>query len=446
MASSLHVDNSLSIPGVSLNHDSVSSNPNRVPGLHFMTPQMLAILQDKMTSSMDFLAENPDIVNYNELDNWYYAQIAQYKDNPELYNLLLNNPHLVGNSGKFSPSVYDNAASLLGSSAAEDRYYAQLRSDAVEYMNSLVGKYYDRKYESADQQVARLRSAGQNVDLNGGSSVSPGDSGPDPFSQKDSALPFDASNAASQESLNILSFVTEGVMSAITSTFDFIGRVNQFQLQNNELASGELEGLSSADSWLTSMLSKYIRYDYSKGYSKSDWAKSMSDALTMIPASLEFNNLSRRTRKWVKAVSDNYSLDNVSSLALYEKLQNEYLTAREKNVRIKSNPNYNEDFDKWMENITPLMSKFVDAELGDYESRIKNPKLIDSQIFHYNASGRESDARAALLKYRKEKIDTIGSLFDNIKASIPSDASWRGIAVWFTEMARVMVIQGLIKE
>lgn len=442
----LQVNNSIQIPGLKTSSPgSPSSRENSIPGLNFLTPEMMALLQEKLSNGLDFSLRN-DITNYNEMDDWYYTSIEKYKDNPELYQLLLNNPHLVGNSGLFSPSVGDNAAVFFGSTAAEDRYYAQLRSDAVEYMNQLIAKYNDRKYTSESEQVGRMSQAGVNVDLSGGQGISPGDAGGNPFSQKDSQLPFSVSDAASKDSIHFLSMATQGVMSVVTSTFDFIGRVNQFQLQNTELASSELSGLTSADSWLTQMLSRYLRYDYSKGYDSSSWAQSMSDALSNITGSLEFNNLSKRTRKWVKTVSDNYQLDNVSSLALYEKLQNEYLTNREKNARIRSNPNFSEDFAKWMDNLSPIMQKFNDAEIADYESRIMNPKLMDSQIFHNNKSGEYLKSQSDLLAYRKSKIDALGSLFDDIKRSIPSDAWWSGLATWFTEMSRIMTIQALIKE
>lgn len=407
-------------------------------------------LQEYLLKSLQDASYKPSelgVTNYNEMDDWYYAYINQYKSNPELYNQLLNNnPHTVGNSGLFSPTLGDNIASMFGSTAAEDRYYNQLRSDAVEWVANLVDKYNNRAYDSALSQVARQSAAGINVDLNGGQGISPGDPGSSSLAERDSVLPTDVADAASSDSLNLLQAVSTGVTTAISSTLNAIQSINQFQLQQNEIASSELNGLTSAESWFTDMLKTTIRYDYSKGYSAPEWNQALSDAIVSITESDEFNRLNRRTRRYVKNVVSNFDVNNLKSKGLYESLLNDYLTTREKNVRIKAHPSFSESFSEWMENLTPIMKEYNEAELADYLSRKKNPSLMDSQIFHNNASARHANASSDLIEYRKQKIETIGTLFDNIKASIPKDEWWHGLAEWFTEMSRIMTIQALIRE
>lgn len=381
--------------------------------------------------------------NINDYNNWYLSLISKYQDNPELYDQLLNSPYY--NVGDYQSYWYED---LLGlSDVSREKFYNQMRMDAKEYMMSLVDKYNDRSYDSAEEQVARMKLAGQNVDLSGGQGVSPGESGSVDLAHKDAVMPDPSGFSGA---MNVASAVAQGVMSVVSNTFDFIGKINSFQLQSTDLATSELNGLMSADSWLTSMLKKTIKYQFDPegkpDTNASSFRKALSDALLSVSSSNEFNSLNKRTRKYVNAVISNYDVDNISSKALYEELKNEYLSAREKNANIQANPNYSESFDNWLSQLTPLLTEFNNGLLGEYRAKSKQRDLVVSQISSNKASARRNNADADMVEYRKSKIDSVGSLFDQMKKTIPQGEKWSGIANWFTELSKILVIQGLVHE
>ena len=125
-------------------------------------------------------ADNPwKRVYHNEMsdrtytDEWYWQAIQQYKGS-SFYDALLNNPFLVSNNNGYSPNLWQSIGALFGDHSGESAYYEDLRSKANQYLQSQVEAMRQQDYDDPKNQVARMKSAGLNPDLDGGSSISPG--------------------------------------------------------------------------------------------------------------------------------------------------------------------------------------------------------------------------------------------------------------------------------
>lgn len=372
------------------------------------------------------------------------AEIEQYKDNPYVYELLINAYNTYA-SQVFSPNLGQQFGEALGDYSSRTNFVNQqvagLRQEIAEILKANHIEYLS----SASAESADMSKAGINVDLSGGQGISPAE-GSD-IDNSDLANPI--VNTGETPAVDFVSNVLQGCMNVFSSTMSFVGNLKQFELQNLQIASDELNNLTNADTWLNQMLKRTIKYNFdgaSSDVNSGAWHNALQDAFVSITESPEFNHLSRRTRKAVKTVLSNYDVDNVTSKVLYEQMKNEFLTARQKNVEIQSSHTFSEFLSDWISNSRPYMDQFYQAQMKEFEAKQKQPDLVQSEIAKNKSSERQQNASAVMTEYRKQKVETIGTLFDGIKNAIPNDAWYKGLAEWFTEMSRIMTIQALIKE
>lgn len=333
---------------------------------------------------------------------------------------------------------------LFGDTSSRTNFENQVNDKFIQAISGIQEGEHKEDYTDPASEVARRRAAGINDDLSGASQLGSGEPGS-----------IDEPNLTPgivNDQVSFIPDVLQGALNVFSSTMSFISGLKNFQLQNLSIASNELNNLSSADSWLTSMLKHTIRYDFNFDDSKtpdtrlSDFNNALVSALESISSSSEFSHLSPYTRKAVKSIIANYDSDNIASKALYEQMKNDFLKARKSNVEIESSPNFSDFVSEWISNCQPYMQSLYDAEIKEFEARQKQPELVESQIYVNTKSGDLHKKQSDLIDWRKSKIETISTLFDNIKSAIPKDKQWKGIASWFTDMGKVIAVTKILGE
>lgn len=94
---------------------------------------------------------------------------------PQYQSLLDANPY---RGQSYTRSPWQNLLSALGFRTQADAWEENMRVQAAEYDASIAQKAYDESYNTPSMQVERMRAAGLNPDLDGGSSINPGEAAP----------------------------------------------------------------------------------------------------------------------------------------------------------------------------------------------------------------------------------------------------------------------------
>lgn len=122
-------------------------------------------------------------------------------------------------------------SSVFGIRTGADAWRENMAVQSAEYQAQMAMKQYDEEYNLPINQVARMRAAGLNPDLNGGQSISPGEAanpGQDP------SVPMQ-----SQGSEGIAMSVANGLMSCFSSALGMVQAlqgIHGTKLQNTLLA------------------------------------------------------------------------------------------------------------------------------------------------------------------------------------------------------------------
>lgn len=147
-------------------------------------------------------------------DEWYWSYIEKYRDNPEAYAYLSQNPFLVAHN-PFSPSLGNQIADLFGDNSAEQNYYNELTQKARNYLSEWERGQYEQKYESPVEQVKREEAAGINSALNPGM-ITPGDAAEN--DQPFSTTPIPGAGTGMRSLID----VGQGLTSIVSTAFNFV--------------------------------------------------------------------------------------------------------------------------------------------------------------------------------------------------------------------------------
>lgn len=128
-------------------------------------------------------------------DQWYWDAIEKYKNDPEAYAYLSDNPWL-RKDNIFSPSLGSQLLGLFGDNSAEDNFYTELHQKAMNYLSDWENRMYQQKYDSPVEQVKREAAAGINSDL-APQSISPG-------AAAENDQPFETTGFGNQPQINVL--------------------------------------------------------------------------------------------------------------------------------------------------------------------------------------------------------------------------------------------------
>lgn len=94
---------------------------------------------------------------------------------PQYQQLMDANPY---RGVTYHKTPWQNVLSALGFRTQADAWEENMQVQAAEYDASIAQKAYDESYNTPTMQVERMRAAGLNPDLDGGSSINPGEAAP----------------------------------------------------------------------------------------------------------------------------------------------------------------------------------------------------------------------------------------------------------------------------
>lgn len=133
---------------------------------------------------------------------------------PGYQSLIDANPYT---NAEYNPSPWKNFLNALGIRTQGDAWKENMAVQANEYNAAIMQKKYDEEYNLPVNQVARLRAAGLNPDINGGDGIESGSAAP---LGEDPSTPMQSTGDEGY----IMSFVN-GVMSAFSSALGLVNGV-----------------------------------------------------------------------------------------------------------------------------------------------------------------------------------------------------------------------------
>lgn len=157
----------------------------------------------------------------NPLSNPLYktTETPNATSSPQLgsqYQSLIDaNPY---RNQEYSVSPWQSFLKALGFRTQADAWKENMAVQAAEYDASIAQKAYDEQYNTASAQAERMRAAGVNPDIDGGSSISPGDAA---APGEDPSTPMQSTGDDAQ-----LGSFLNNVLSAVSSA---VGLVQSFQ-------------------------------------------------------------------------------------------------------------------------------------------------------------------------------------------------------------------------
>lgn len=155
--------------------------------------------------------------------------------NPDYQRLIDANPY---RNQDYNSSPWQNFLSLLGFRTQADAWRENMSVQAAEYDAAVLQKMRDEDYNSPQNQVERMRAAGLNPDIDGGSSIDPGSAAPMP---EDPSTPMQSTGSDSEPILQFVNGVLNVFSTAVGLTQSiqgvFRGHLdNVFQSIQNESA------------------------------------------------------------------------------------------------------------------------------------------------------------------------------------------------------------------
>lgn len=157
----------------------------------------------------------------------------------------------------YNKSGWQKFLSALGFRTEADAWKENMAVQAAEYDASIAQKEFDTQYESAPEQVARMKQAGLNPDLDP-SSVSPGDAG---AMGQDMSTPMQ-STGDEQAIMQAVGFITR----AVETAFGIAGQIGQLKSLGIANTAGEIdinEKLYKFSKWVFEETRDSFSADYS---------------------------------------------------------------------------------------------------------------------------------------------------------------------------------------
>lgn len=354
------------------------------------------------------------VFNYND---GFYNQVTRYKNtdsgNPTLETLKKSNPYA---NRTYNVSPWQQFLGMMGFRTEKDAFMENMQTQAAEFDSQLALMQYENEYNSPLQQVARMRAAGLNPDIDGGSGIDSGNT---------SGLPQDPSTPMQTTGEEgALGQIASGIMSIFSSA---VGIVANFQgikaksIQNQilEIQKDKEEfGLSTdvteyAKDSLSSILPETPESVLGEDGSESTW---QNEALER--ARLFSRNLPKKFRKqFIDSVQGFWNSVGGSKEA-YEAWQQR--VKNRKGYSVDSRTNYShveEDLSIIAEELGRLQSDLEKKSLSSATSRAEaeqvaadKQKDIDSGIDPSLAAGAINAGNESTLEGRSIDADINGAV------------------------------------
>lgn len=314
----------------------------------------MASVDDKKTAKPDLA--NAFGVDSTWNDDWYWKAIEKYKGS-SFYDTLANNPYLVANNNPFQGTLLQNIGEAFGDFSAEFNYYQNLRSQANQYFANVVDQMRQQEYNSPSAEVARMRAAGINPDLNGGQNIDPGSA-----AENDQPLqPMEANNG--QTGIAEVTSLAVGFLSNVISMYQGIQSI---KAGNLGLVASEIDNHNSAlDFAQKELLNTITVKDDELDKLKSD-PSFASDLILNAAEKFDFSTYSNRTRKVIGKYFNELRRNpqnNGTPLALktaIAELQSRFATAQKSASDIMAGQEWDEDLDKMVNKSAELFRWYQD--------------------------------------------------------------------------------------
>lgn len=152
---------------------------------------------------------------------------------PQYQGLIEANPY---RGLRYNKSPWQNVLHWLGFRTEADAFDENMATQAAEYDASIAQKAYDEQYNSAAMQAERMRAAGLNPDLSGGSNISPGEAA---SPAQDPSTPMETSGQEAE-----LHNFASTVMSLFSSGLGIVEAIQGVRARNlnNRLTAWQTEG------------------------------------------------------------------------------------------------------------------------------------------------------------------------------------------------------------
>lgn len=342
-----------------------------------------------------------------EQDDWFWSAIEKYKDNPAAYAAVSMNPYLFANN-QYSPSAKDEIMAFFGDTSAEDNFYRINKQSAIAWLADWEKNQYQQYYDSPNEQVKRLESAGLNPDLNPGM-VSPGVAAENdqPFT------PTESPTAGTG---------FETMQSLANFGLQFVGGILSFGKQIQELNIGSFNRISSELSTGSSardfVLNELSQMDFASLQNAAD----SGDFTTVLNPRI-FSGYSRKTQKFLQHYIERYKDgDKLGYQTLVAELKNRKLRANQDSANIMSSPYFDEDMNKWSSNIMENYSKFVAAADKYAASAAAGRAEVESTL--YNDETNQNIYGAAMAQENYARMESARSTSESAKYKTEMEKAW----------------------
>lgn len=173
------------------------------------------------------------------------AVSALSKSNP-YSNLQSSSNPFTGSEGVYKTSRWQAFLSSLGFRTQADAWNENMQVQSQEYAAALAQKAYDEQYNLPVNQVARMRAAGLNPDLNGGDSIDSGSAQP---LGEDPSTPMQSTGDE-----GAIMSAANTIMSAISTGFAVakdIGTLKNMHIMNDQGMIETGERVAKFAKWIT---------------------------------------------------------------------------------------------------------------------------------------------------------------------------------------------------
>lgn len=261
-----------------------------------------------------------------------------------------------------STSPWQQILHWLGFRTKADAWRENMAVQANEYNAQIAMKQYDEEYNLPINQVARMRAAGINPDLNGGQGISAGEAqqpGQDP-----------STPMLSEGDEGMIMGVAQGVMSAFSTALGMVQTFQGIQGQKLQNALLSLQGESAFNSFAESVSGMLLPPSPKPdGIQNFDWkSAALSNATAFagnLPQNLQKRFIDWQSRFWNSAIGESESYEDFRK-------------------RISSKRGY--EFD----------SRYFWSEIDDVLGQITEPLAsMAEKIFNQSQSSELAEGRAA---------------------------------------------------
>lgn len=380
--------------------DIYSSNPlENVPVNQSSSIMNLLNLQDSNNS--DNKVDDPTT------DEWYLNFINQYKDT-EIYEELLNNPYLLGRNAPYSETLGDKLAwTFGGSTAGQDRYYAELLSNRNKVLFDLIGRYKQNQRNSPLSQVQQNAAAGINSDLVGTGNVQPS-------AENDSLAPTSEGMPEVGNQFEPIMEIANIGANIFSGIFNMASQIQGFQMQQLELDSKELVNSKSFSDLASQFVSDSLPDIFTPvGTIKSDVSDDdvMQYFLQSVRSISDDETIPKRIRsrfaKWVNHITNTDESDRhtFKFSIMRKELENAWLKAHKESADYRSEHGFNLDVVKYIEKLSqdikePLNK--VNKAIQDFQAAQAN---FESDYYKYKFGGKSLGQKKAEADFSKYGFD-----------------------------------------